>query len=497
MWPFKSKIKLPETKERVKDDITQHLNQDVKGKFLTTFKSISQKKYNSNSLLSLAENVSQVNSLINYIATKGMDIPIKHVRYSNTGKIKDLGETEVLKAVQDIKIDNIIQQFIIHGNSYILKKKTPGFQAPTSFDILNSPSIFAIPQNSIDIYGTPSLSIANYDNPIVKFKQELEDRSLKTLNIEDVIWIKDSNPKRSGKDFYYGASRLYAATQSLNVLKNLYETINTILSAKGALGFISRSTKTGELDPMMWQDIISDLENKLNYEYGTTDGRKAIMATFADTKWNRMDSPVNEFIPVELTAQEFSQLCNQMGGIPDILFNSKGNTTYNNYETALKVFYTNVLQPILSIIYNTISIDLGLTKVGEWIIPDYSEIECLKPDEKTENEAKQIEYEYYTQLYNDNLITLNQYLIEIDQPTRADGNLYKSEIPTKAIPLAVSIGVGGITSLQAILADVNISDESKVNILQILFGISESDAKRMVIKNTTNGSTVQSQAVAG
>ena len=306
--------------------------------------------------------------------------------------------------------------------------------------------------------------------------------------MEEVIWIKDSNPRKKGVNYYYGASRLYAATQSLNVLKNMYETINTILSAKGALGFISRTSKAGEIDPIMWKDIIEELEQKINYGYGTTEGKKAIMATFSDAKWNRMDSPIADFMPTELNAQEFSQLCNQLGGIPDILFNSKGNTTYNNFETALKVFYINCLKPILTNIYTTISIDLGLTKQSEWIEVDYSDIEVLKTDEKKEAEYKNAEYEYYTKLFDNNIITLNQYLEEIHEPTRLGGDIYKSDIPTKNIPLAVSLGVGGIQSMQLILSDPAISPESKINVLQIVFGISEQDARRMVSNNTvTNG----------
>jgi phage portal protein BeeE len=130
------------------------------------------------------------------------------------------------------------------------------------------------------------------------------------------------------------------------------------------------------------------------------------MATYADAKWNRMDAPMNEFMPVELTSQEFAQLCNQMGGIPDILFNSKGNTTYNNYETALKVFYINCLQPIMSNILDTISLDLKLPAKNELLEPDYSEIECLN-----ETSLDKIIY-----LFNSNIITKNQVLELMGMP---------------------------------------------------------------------------------
>ena len=101
------------------------------------------------------------------------------------------------------------------------------------------------------------------------------------------------------------------------------------------------------------------------------------MATHADLQWQRMDAPINDYLPIELTAQEFSQLCNQLGGIPDVLLNSKGASTYNNVIELKAAFYENFVMPLLSNIYNSISIGLGISKNNEWIVADYSGIEAL------------------------------------------------------------------------------------------------------------------------
>jgi len=388
MWPFKSKIKeIPQQEVSKSAGMMQRLDSPITSNFQIPFKQKTEKRFNSESLLLMYENISQVNSVVNYIATKGADIPFKHVRYLGNGKTKDLGETEVIKSLQSPNkkvsqntfIQDIITQFIIQGNTPILKKYTPGFQYPTSYEVLHAPSVYQIPLHNIDMYGTPSMSVAAYDNPIVSMKQELENGSLKPLKIEEVIYIKDSNPRKKGKDYYYGASRLYAAIRTIKVLDNMYDTINTILGAKGALGFISRNDKGGEkVDPLAWQDATDEAQRRINHDFGTTGGKDSIMVTPVDLKWNRMDSPINEFMPVELTAQEFAQLCNQMGGMPDVLLNSKSNSTYNNVQLAEKAFYVNVVMPLLSNIYNTISIDLGISKNNEWIVPDFSNVESLQ-----------------------------------------------------------------------------------------------------------------------
>lgn len=50
-------------------------------------------------------------------------------------------------------------------------------------------------------------------------------------------------------------------------------------------------------------------------------------------------------------------------------------------------------------------------------------------------------------------------------------------------PLALSIGIGGVSSLQSILQDAILQPEQKVNILIIVFGIPEADARLMVGTN--------------
>jgi len=385
MWPFKTKKEPELVQETTKaNSFIQTLNTEPVFNYSYEFGS-SSKKFNNSSLLILYETVSQVNSVINYSVSKAADIPVKHVRYLGNGKTKDLGETELLKSInspnkgvsRNAFIEDICLQYIIQGNAPVVMKKTPGFSVPSSYQVYPAHQFYVIPQHNIDQYGTPSLSHNVFENPVIGYKYQYQDGTLHSFNIEEVIYIKDKNPRKTGKDFYNGVSRLYAATRSINVLSNLYDTINTILANKGALGFLSRASKTGEVDPMAWQSVVNEIEERLIREYGTTGERKSIMATYADMKWNRMDSPVNEFLPIELTQQEFSQLCNQLGGIPDVLLNSKGSSTYNNVVELKASFYENFIMPLLSVIYDSISIGLGINKNNEWIVPDYSGVQAL------------------------------------------------------------------------------------------------------------------------
>ena len=49
-------------------------------------------------------------------------------------------------------------------------------------------------------------------------------------------------------------------------------------------------------------------------------------------------------------------------------------------------------------------------------------------------------------------------------------------------PLAVQLGVGGTSAMQNILIDAVLTDNQKIQILQILFGLSEENAIKMMTK---------------
>ncbi len=76
MWPFKSKItEQPQQEVSKSAGMMQSLDSPIKEHFTIPFKQKTEKRFNSESLLLMYENISQVNSVVNYIAAKGADIP--------------------------------------------------------------------------------------------------------------------------------------------------------------------------------------------------------------------------------------------------------------------------------------------------------------------------------------------------------------------------------------------------------------------------------------
>jgi phage portal protein BeeE len=385
-------------------------------------------KYNSDTFLLMYERVPQLQGIINYILDKAAEVPFRHYRYQGNGKKKDLGETDVIKLLQnpnerDNEISfkqDAIAQLAIHGNVPIIKKRTPGFALPTKLWVEASNRIWAIPKFSIDQYGLPNTAKDHTENPIVQYRKQLDSGELKTIDIRDMIYIRDVNPSKTGRDFYYGQSRIYAATKTIKVLDNLYNTLNALLANRGALGFIKRNTRQGEVDAGMWNDAVEKFEAEFLAKYGTSDGKRPVMATVADLDFIRMSFPISEFMPTELGAQEFSMLCNSLYGFPDKLLNSKDASTYNNITTLERMMYTNTLMPILATLYNGLSAGLGLTQKNEWLEADYSGIECLQASAKEKADMINVKTGYLTLLNEKGYINKNKVLEEIGYETVAN-----------------------------------------------------------------------------
>lgn len=383
------------------------------------------RKYNSLALIELYNKVGAVNAIINYIATRCAELPVQHVRYLSNGKKKVLGETEQLKRLQNPNknqtqntyLESVYANILIHGNAPVWQFKVPGFEAPQRIELLPTHNVYVIPEKSQDLYGTPTTGTDPRFNDVKTYKLYINGKFI-DIPIEEMIYIKRLNPNRTGADWYYGMSPLYAATRNIDILSGIYDTINTVTQYKGALGFIKKITRAGQLDPMMDPKEKELAEEKL-LSYGTKSGQRSVFVTPYDLQWVRMDSPISDFMPVEMDEKQFGHLCNQFM-ISDILLNSKLQSTFNNTKEAEIKSYQNAFMPLVQNVLNSHAVGFGMSERNEWFEADYSGVACLQEDEKLKFEAAEAKRAYYQSLYDSGLITKNQILTGLDMPENTD-----------------------------------------------------------------------------
>jgi hypothetical protein len=155
------------------------------------------------------------------------------------------------------------------------------------------------------------------------------------------------------------------------------------------------------------------------------------------------------------------------------------DTTFANMQTAQRLLYQNIVMPLVNSFYEGLSQAFGLDKLNQEIEVCWDEVEALKEDGKAVADAQKAQDELARARYDANEITLNDKLGSMGLPEVANGNSYKSDIPTSMETLAQKIGVGGTQALQSILADFNMSSEQKYYSLIYLFGLDETQAKNL------------------
>ena len=482
-WPSKkvsnyvNKTVDPDVREDVEDLIVNDI-------YTSLLNSLPSNNINAqlDLLLYLFNNVSEINSIITYIAQKGSDIPVKHVRVLGNGKNKDLGETDLIKTLRKPnQLDsgrtfmiNAISAYLVYGFIPINKINSVGWGLKELW-LLQGNHFYPIPEKSINQYGQPPMGQDFRMNPIVKYRLFINNKPLDFLP-EEIIMINDSNLSFEYGAYLKGQSRLYSAIRSIKTLSYIYDTVITLIANKGAAGFLTKRARAGEIDSGWDPKNKQEVERKL-YSYGTTNGKRPIGVTEKDLGFVRLSVPINEFMPIELKQHEFRTLATALL-FPSVLLNDKEGSIYNNVALAQKAFYTDCLMPIMNLYYEALTEGCGLSSIGEKLIADWSGIECLQEDAKGIIDRRIAEEGLWSQRYKDNVVTLNEYLTAVGLPNIADGNKYARE--SEDIPLVIRIGIGGIQALQLILADQTIQPEQKINTLVIVFGIKPEDAKSMV-----------------
>jgi len=296
--------------------------------FYTSLVNLGQLQNSLDLLLYFFNNVSEINAIITYIAQKGADIPVRHVKILGNGKEKDLGETELLRTLKNpnnlsngrVHFINCISSYFVYGFIPINKVVPIGWNNPTQFYLLPGNSFYPIPEKSVNIYGLPAYGADFRSNPIVKYRMFIDQKPYDLLP-EEIILINDSNLSFANGSYLTGQSRLYSAIRSIKTLDYIYDTLNTLIANKGAAGFLTKRSKAGEQDPMWWNDS-DDQKNVMNklYSYGTTGGRKPIGVSTADLGFVRLSVPVSEFMPIEIKQHEFRTLATALI-FPSVLLN--------------------------------------------------------------------------------------------------------------------------------------------------------------------------------
>jgi len=300
--------------------------------------------------------------------------------------------------------------------------------------------------------------------------QQGESIHLQGEQVNQVYILKGRNPSKLYS--FTGQSGLYSlsdAVSNFNAGLNVYGQ----LVRQSIAGIIANrsNNQDGITNAISSGDEIEKVQTHMANHYGLIEGRNQFIVTNANLLFQSMLTNVGNLnIPAQITLS-VNAICDKLGFSPELMAEKQG--TYENKKAAEVGHYQNETIPTMNEMGRMFS-----EITGRIITFDFSHIAVLQEAEFKSVESYGKSVDIYGKLYKDNTITLNQYLAEIGQPPKTDGDKYYNEI--ESIPLAVRFGVGGTQAMQGILIDATLTPEQKVGILQVLFSISEIDANRML-----------------
>ena len=224
--------------------------------------------------------------------------------------------------------------------------------------------------------------ICNAFGQIKQYKYTNPNGDVDPIDPSEILHIKSSNVVNTeSEEVKYGLSPLQAGWVIVQSSSEKFNAEASIFKNRGVIGFASNDT-----DIPMQSTEQEEMQNLFNSQTGGSDKFNGIHVTNTRLRFVQTGMSPTDLKLLEGITSSLRQLC-AIYGMPSVLFNDVEKSTFNNYETAVKVAYTDVYIPLENKVNRDLSQWLS-EKLGvdEEIKVDLNSIEAIK---LTTNEVAQ------------------------------------------------------------------------------------------------------------
>lgn len=352
---------------------------------------------------------------------------------------------------------------------------------PVGFPTTDAVKLWNLPLHLLDIEETNKNWLLAETNTSVIKKIILNFGNEKVEIQADKVWIfKDFTPLTDSPIF--PVSRVCAHEDPISNIIGAYHTRGRIIDDRGAQGIISSDAKdAGGYIPMKEEDKL-EMQKEFRLNYGLKRHQYQHIITTAAIKYSQISQTTRDLMLFEEIEDDIMRLCDGWNyPYPLMSSNRTNNLGGNNIYEAKKLLYQDAIIPESISLGEQWNNFFNLSQHGISFEKDYSHIEALQDDKlqnarwrNTLNDAKKKEYDA-------GLITLNDWLISLgDDPLPAElGDIRITDVKNSTVPLASTIGAGGVQGLISVLTAQGMSAEARQATLEIVFGLAPADAQRM------------------
>lgn len=303
----------------------------------------------------------------------------------------------------------------INGYAIVLKVYPSGFRdLPTSLWVLpywcievdeKLTNVFALDKDSIKqgIYFT------------------LNGRRTK-LEPENIIIITDDTGVIDDR-IWLPKSRISLLRAPISIGISSLEAEMTMQQKRGALGIFSNEAKDAAGHQHLLPEDKESLQRDMQ-QYGLSRAQYQYIVTSANLKWQPVAPPIKDLMTHESYRKAIMDCCNAYS-FPYELTPYSERKTLANVDSFDTILYQNAIIPEANSIDQQLT--MGLLPENIKIRHDYSDVPALQQGEKEKGEGMQAMNNAMQILYDNNLITKNEWLKAIGRDTIADGDKFKNE----------------------------------------------------------------------
>jgi len=304
--------------------------------------------------------------------------------------------------IRDLIYQAVCYELLTGRNFFYLNR--PGTLEVTHENILSwynlqEPNVTVVMDKQADIY-----SATDINDIVLAYK--IGSRSFDRENVVPLF-----NTHLEGKfDLNNCQSYLKGADMAIKNLVPVYEARGAIYIKRGQMGmWVSTATDQSGTVALLPKEK-KELRKELNKDYGLTGGRDTVGISDVPVNFVKSSMTIEEMQPFEETLMD-ALVIYKVLRVPQHLAPRKDQSTFNNTESEMTAFYTDVIIPMAKRYANVFTTRMGFNLKRRYLRADYSHIEYLQKDLKAKAEVDERNGNIYLQRFKNGICSLNDWIV--------------------------------------------------------------------------------------
>ncbi len=386
--------------------------------------------YAANNFMELFYNIPEVFAPVHEIASRVADATWQlrknaddEVIFNNSDFNRLFDRPNPLMAMRQFVYQSVCYE-ILTGKQLFHFNKVNVFADPSK-NIVNwwnlpSQRVWAEPQPNVDPYTCTSISDFIKYWKIPSGDRQKPDKTFAPDTVLPLMNLDLHHPYNLNAN----VSFLKGAEKAIKNIIPVYEARGVIYIKRGALGFLvsNKSDESGMIS--LTKKEKAEAQQDFKSSYGLTAGKETVGVTSVPLEFIRTSMSIQELQPFDETAADAAAIYATLR-VPAHLQPSKDKSTFNNADTDLKSFYTDVIIPWAKKLAQLWTPYFNFSR--GYIHPDYSHISVLQINRKEKSAVDKIQGSIWTERWLNSACSLNEWILA-NEGFPGEGEIYKKKL---------------------------------------------------------------------